>query len=110
MAEAPDWLFAGDFDGDGNADLVFASRGSAALHILPGNGAGGFRAPGQRDLPGAITAMAGGTLDSRSEGLGIAVAILGRRGASLLMLDSSRIVRGGRPAGSRDGPGRHEAR
>ncbi|HEV8118510.1 MAG TPA: CSLREA domain-containing protein, partial [Thermoanaerobaculia bacterium] len=87
-AESPDWLVAGDFDGDGNADLVFASRGSAALHVLPGDGAGGFRPALQRDLPGAITAMAGGTRDAGSGGLGIAVAILGSRGASLLLFDS----------------------
>ena len=85
--EPPDWLFAGDFDGDGIADIVYAARGSSALHILPGNGAGGFRAPRRKDLPGAITAIAGGSLDPAGGTLGIAVAILSGRGASLLFLD-----------------------
>ncbi|HEV8117977.1 MAG TPA: CSLREA domain-containing protein, partial [Thermoanaerobaculia bacterium] len=85
--EPPDWLFAGDFDGDGIADIVYAARGSSALHILPGNGAGGFRAPSRRDLPGAITAIAGGSLDPAGGTLGIAVAVLSGRGASLLFLD-----------------------
>jgi hypothetical protein len=35
---------AGDFNGDGNADLAAANSGTASVAILLGNGSGGFSA------------------------------------------------------------------
>ena len=51
-----DFLEAGDFDADGYADVVAASRGGSTLYLLRGNGHGAFarsgrstrRAPSQR--------------------------------------------------------------
>ena len=41
----PDSIVAGDFNGDGKLDLVFADSGSQNVDELLGNGAGGFGSP-----------------------------------------------------------------
>ena len=88
LPEAPELMAAGDFDGDGRADILFTSRGSGALYVLRGNGRGGFGDLRVKDLPGAVTAMAAGTIDPRGATLGVAVAVLGRRGPALLVFGS----------------------
>lgn len=65
---APDFLFAGDFNADGRADLVAAARGGEALWFLPGDGAGGFGAPETLELPGQLSALTAGEL-YRQDGL-----------------------------------------
>ena len=42
----PHGVAAGDFDGDGNVDLVTDSWGEDKLEIFPGDGKGNFRTPG----------------------------------------------------------------
>ena len=51
-------LAVGDFDADGHLDVVTASRGASALHVLPGDGAGRFGEARTLGLPGAVTALA----------------------------------------------------
>ena len=89
LPEPPQLLAAGDLDGDGHSDVLFTARGSARLYLLAGNGRGGFRELRAKDLPGAVTAMAAGVLDPRGGRLGVAVAVLTRRGPSLLLFDSN---------------------
>ena len=62
---SPDYLAAGDFDNDGHRDVVAAARGDGVLHILPGDGQGGFGAPEAIPLPGAVTALAAGEVNRR---------------------------------------------
>lgn len=54
----PDRLGTGDFDADGNADLVVATIGDDELRILRGDGQGGFAAPESIRLDGRLTALA----------------------------------------------------
>ncbi|MDO5722924.1 MAG: FG-GAP-like repeat-containing protein, partial [Flaviflexus sp.] len=43
-----DMMFsAGDFDGDGNADVIARHKGDATLWLYPGNGRGGWKTPRQ---------------------------------------------------------------
>jgi len=51
---APDFLAAGDFDNDGRRDLVVAEIGTAIVHVLRGDGAGGFRPSEPILLHGAL--------------------------------------------------------
>src|SRR5580698_1468335 len=39
----PELLIAADVNGDGHLDLVYVSRNSSALYVMPGDGHGGFR-------------------------------------------------------------------
>src|SRR5438445_4494045 len=67
-ATSSDFVVAGDFDGDGHADIVFATPGSESLWVLRGNGRGDFEQPVPIEMPGAITALAGGDIN-RPDGL-----------------------------------------
>ena len=44
--QAPSTLAVGDFDGDGNIDLVVGSAGASTLSVYPGAGDGTFLPPG----------------------------------------------------------------
>ena len=55
----PELLLAADVNGDGHLDLVSGSRNGNVLHVLLGNGQGGFQAkPLDLTLPGSVTALA----------------------------------------------------
>ena len=55
----PNLMLSVDVNGDGHLDLVYAARGSSALHILFGTGQGTFlQQPVSIALPGGITALA----------------------------------------------------
>jgi hypothetical protein len=64
----PDFIEAGDFDGDGHKDLVIGSRGENSVYLMPGDGGGGFKSPVAMVLPGKVTAMASGDVN-RADGL-----------------------------------------
>jgi len=60
-----DFIGAGDFDGDGHSDVIVASRGRSALHLLAGDGQGGFRTAQDVRLPGVLTALTTGEFNRR---------------------------------------------
>ena len=56
----PDFLGAGDFNGDGSTDLIAGSRGGDSLCLLPGDGRGGFGESQLIGLKGRLSALAVG--------------------------------------------------
>lgn len=62
---APDFLGAGDFDGDGHADIVIASKTDSNLHWMNGDGKGSLASAPVVRLPGHVTAMVTGEINRR---------------------------------------------
>src|SRR5262245_36505142 len=74
---------AGDFDGDGIADLLSGSAGSRILQLQRGDGRGGFAEPIDLELPGPLEALASGEID-RPDGLAdFVVAVESGAGSTL---------------------------
>jgi BACON domain-containing protein len=63
VADVPTFLGAGDFDCDGHFDVALSARGGNKLHLLPGDGKGGFSPAITVDLPGNVTAMTAGEIN-----------------------------------------------
>ena len=74
LTAPPDFLFAGDFDADGHADLAAAAREGTAIHLLSGDGTGAFRLARRVGVPGGITAMTQSDLGRRDGLPDLAVA------------------------------------
>jgi hypothetical protein len=65
LSEPPDFIGAGDFDGDGHQDIVVGSRGRDTLSFLLGDGRGSFGEPRRLELPGGVTALGTGEINRR---------------------------------------------
>lgn len=66
----PEFVAAGDLDGDGHVDVAVTHAGATAISLLSGNGAGGLAAERAIELPGSVTAFATGDvgqLDARDD-------------------------------------------
>jgi CSLREA domain-containing protein len=87
LPEAPDFLGVGDFDRDGNFDLIAAARGGRALHLLAGDGLGEFAAERRIDLPGKVTAMATGEVDQLDGRADVMVGVTNDEASSLLVFN-----------------------
>jgi hypothetical protein len=79
---SPDLLVTGDFNRDGQQDVLVASRGGL-LYLLAGDGKGGLLAPRLVSLGGQVRAMAA-TGDGH-----VAVSMEGARGAQVQILTPS---------------------
>ncbi len=82
---APDFLAAGDFNGDSYPDIVVAAKGSHALYLLAGDGHGNFAAPQSIPLSGTLTALADGHIGVAQSSLDLAVSITTAEGAQLVI-------------------------
>jgi len=83
----PEFLGAGDFDGDGHWDIVAASRASDALYLLPGDGRGGLGEARRVALPGTVTALVTGEINRRDGLDDIVVAVDGQGGPKALVFE-----------------------
>jgi|CXWL01.1.fsa_nt_gi CSLREA domain-containing protein len=81
---APDLMAAGDFNRDGDMDLLVAKRGDAAMYFLSGSRSG-FGASQKFALAGAVDALVAGQIDMPDGMADFAVAISGTSGAFLLV-------------------------
>lgn len=89
LPEAPDFVAAGDFDGDGHADIVTASRGGRALFLMKGDGKGGF-APARRiELAGEVTDLIAGEVNQADGVPDLVVAVSAASGSVVLVYQSS---------------------
>jgi uncharacterized repeat protein (TIGR01451 family) len=98
LAASPDWLVAGDFDGDGHLDVAAAARGGEALYLLSGNGNGDFAPIRRIDLGGRVTAV-GSTDTSLTDGVAnIAIGIIDDGGPGVMLFNTLSNSRDARPA------------
>jgi len=86
---APDFLAVGDFDHDGNMDILFAARDGNQFYILPGDGAGNFGAARAFPVTGRITAIAAPAAGSGGSGANLVVGVRDGSGATLLVYGRS---------------------
>jgi len=95
--EKPDFVAAGDFNGDDHFDIVTGALGSDWLYFFAGDGKGGFANERAISLPGRITAMVSGEVN-RADGLAdLVVAVSSAEGARLLVFESPRGALNGEP-------------
>jgi hypothetical protein len=87
LPEAPDFLGAGDFDGDGHWDVVTAARGSDRLSWLRGDGRSGLGAAKQIRLPGSVTALIVGEINRRDGLDDVVVGVVGADGPKVLVFE-----------------------
>jgi hypothetical protein len=73
----PDFIAAGDINGDGFQDIVIASRGGSVLYVLPGDGKGNFGAPQALAISGGVTALATGEFGKKTPGAKLFVGTSG---------------------------------
>ncbi len=95
LPETPDFLAVGDFDRDGNLDILTAARGSSEIYLLSEDKNSTNKAPFglQRtiSLPGQITTLATGR-DSTSPYENLAVGIMGSSGAQIVFYSTTKSV------------------
>ena len=87
VPQAPDFIGAGDFNGDGHWDVVTATRGGDRLYLLSGDGQGGLSLTAEIELPGAVTALTVGEINRRDGLEDVVVGIESNRGAQVLVYE-----------------------
>lgn len=88
VPQSPDYIGAGDFDGDGHCDVVAAARGDNKFILLSGDGRGELRLADEIELPGAVTALAVGEINLRDGLDDIVVATDAGEGGMALVYQS----------------------
>jgi len=83
----PDYLAAGDFNGDGHQDLAIAKRGGTAFYVIPGNGRGRFGKSVRIVLHAPLSFLAGGDVNRRDGLEDIIVGIQGPDSARLMVFE-----------------------
>jgi hypothetical protein len=87
VAEAADFVGAGDFDADTRLDIVAAARGGHKLYLMAGDGRGGFAEVREIALPGRVTAMQVGEVNRRDGLEDIVVCVATPDGARALVYE-----------------------
>lgn len=96
--DAPDFLVASDFNGDGHLDVATAARGSEGLYLLAGDGHGGFASIKRIELAGRVTALGAREATEAGGSTEIAVGIVNQSGPAVLLFESLDDALGSRPA------------
>lgn len=85
---APDFIGAGDFNRDGQKDIIAAQRGDNRAFLLLGGNRGGYKISFV-ELTGRVTAMLTENIDPLDNVPDVAFAVAGDGGASLLIYNNS---------------------
>jgi len=83
LTTQPSMMISADVNGDGHLDLVYATKGSAQLNVMFGDGKGKFLAPISATIPGGITALAAYRPGAPLPGEAVIVGYESRQGAGL---------------------------
>ena len=88
LPEAPDFLAAADFNGDGHADVLTGAAGNRVLYLLQGDGRGRLAAARPIALPGRLSGLVAGEFDAPDGLPEVLVALDGLDGARLAIFAS----------------------
>lgn len=89
VTSSPDVMIAGDVNGDGHLDVIYASRGSNRLNVIFGDGKGNFSNAISAPVGGSITALAAFRPGSPLLGEAIVAGYESGRGAKVSVLSFS---------------------
>ncbi len=89
VPQSPDFIGAGDFDGDGHWDVAAAARGGGDLYLFSGDGKGGLNLTNEIRLPGAVTALTVGEINRRDGLEDLVVGIKAGEGAQVLIFQGA---------------------
>lgn len=98
VPEAPDFLVTGDFNLDGQPDIMTAKRGGSALYLLLGDGNHGFQPAQSLPLSGNVTVMSAAQKSEQDGGVSLAVGINRSAGPALLVYEAQRSILGQQPS------------
>jgi len=84
-----DFVGTGDFDADGNWDVVTAARGDRVLFFLKGNGRGDLARPKQIPVNGRVTVLVTGDVNRRDGLTDIVVGVQRSDSSSLLVFENA---------------------
>ena len=84
---SPDFIGAGDFNGDDQADIVIADRKQSVLYLIPGDGRGGINTPERVDIPGTVTALTVGEINRRDGLPDVIVGVQGEGAYHILVFE-----------------------
>ncbi len=89
LPATPDFIEAGDFNGDGHQDLLFASRLGNKIFLLAGDGKGSFDEAREIAVNGEITAMTTGEFNHHDGVIDLAVALQSENKFEILLYQNS---------------------
>ncbi len=97
LSATPDFIEAGDFNGDAHQDVIFASRLGQKLFLLSGDGKGGFDEAKEISVSGQITAMTAGEFNHHDGVIDLALAIQAESKFEILLYQNSQSAMSGKP-------------
>ena len=97
IPDPPTFLGSGDFDSDGDQDVVAGALDSKRLWLVPGTGGGGFEAPIAVELPGRIRTLITGEVNWRDGLEDVVVGIDGPDGPQVLVFERAQRALSGPP-------------
>ena len=89
LPATPDFIEAGDFNGDGQQDLLFAARLGHTLFLLAGDGKGNFEEAREITVNGEITALTAGEFNHHDGVIDLAISLQNESKFEILLYQNS---------------------